>query len=238
MKKALPAILAFTALPLPAATLFSSDFNGTTGVPNSGFAINSSGSATAGVTWGVQNASVTSISSTLSALSPDGGFFIRGSISTVNNIWVNSNLNRLQAGGTGNGDLRERGYSLTFALNTPWDLKNLRVIAGHTASDGNDQAFLSDLSISLSGGTLGAEVTQTKSQIDYTNTGPAFLTQDFDLTGTTLGAGTYTLDVYMNNLTGGGAFATFDGITLEAVPEPSTALLGALGMLVLLRRRR
>ena len=33
-------------------------------------------------------------------------------------------------------------------------------------------------------------------------------------------------------------FAVLDGVSLEAVPEPSAALLGALGALALLRRRR
>ena len=33
-------------------------------------------------------------------------------------------------------------------------------------------------------------------------------------------------------------FALLDGVSLEAVPEPSAALLGALGALALLRRRR
>ena len=48
------------------------------------------------------------------------------------------------------------------------------------------------------------------------------------------------INVYVNHLTGtGGDNRTwYDGVGYEAVPEPSALLLGALGALALLRRRR
>ena len=45
---------------------------------------------------------------------------------------------------------------------------------------------------------------------------------------------TYTIDY----VSGGGAAATLNGMQITAIPEPSAALLGGLGLLALLRRRR
>lgn len=51
-----------------------------------------------------------------------------------------------------------------------------------------------------------------------------------------------TINVFIDNLTGegtgGGNRTWYDGVGYEVVPEPSGALLGGLGALLLLRRRR
>lgn len=51
---------------------------------------------------------------------------------------------------------------------------------------------------------------------------------------------TYDITFTVWELVSGGSFEAFDSLTLngEAIPEPSTALLGGLGMLLLLRRHR
>lgn len=53
----------------------------------------------------------------------------------------------------------------------------------------------------------------------------------FSTSGGTL---TYTIDY----VSGGGAAATLNGMQITTIPEPSAALLGGLGLLILLRRRR
>lgn len=198
--------LAYSAVAISAETLFTSNFDGHTGVPTTGYVQNTSGSTTAGVTW-TQNASVTAISG-LTVISPGGGFVNQGTaFASGDNIYVNHNLNIADRA-------NPRGYSLTFTIDTAWDLEILTVVAGHSNNTGlQNQAYSSDLTISLSGGTLGAPITQTKVQLNYS--GIAYINSDFDLTGTTIGAGAYTLTVSENNMGGGGAYAVYDGITLK-----------------------
>lgn len=50
--------------------------------------------------------------------------------------------------------------------------------------------------------------------------------------------GTGKLVITWSNPTGGSGWSSFNGLQLQAVPEPSAALLGGLGVLALLRRRR
>ena len=63
----------------------------------------------------------------------------------------------------------------------------------------------------------------------------------FDVSGNTLAANSYLLDVWMNNLQGGGigGYASFDGVELNAIPEPGTATLLGIGLagLAFMRRR-
>lgn len=215
----------------PATTLFTSAFDGHTGVPTTGYVQNVSGSTTAGITDWTTDASVTSISG-LTAITPGGGFVNQGApFAGPDNIYVNHNLNIADRADP-------RGYSLTFTTDSSWDLTTLQVAAGHSNNTGSqNQAYASDLTISLSGGTLGATVTQTKLQVDYA--GVEYVNSAFDLTGTTIGPGTYTLEVTENNMGGGGAYAIYDGIALDAVPEPSgTLLLGLTGLALLARRQR
>jgi hypothetical protein len=53
-----------------------------------------------------------------------------------------------------------------------------------------------------------------------------------------VGPGTYSLEVYQNTFVGGGAYAVYDGLTLDGIPEPATALLLSLGLFAVARRRR
>ena len=58
--------------------------------------------------------------------------------------------------------------------------------------------------------------------------------------GSAITASGTTINVFVDNLTGGDSATRtwYDGVGFEAVPEPSAALLGGLGFLALLRRRR
>ncbi len=220
-----------------AAMLFTSNFDNNTGATVlAGNSDNSSGSASLGVTWSTPTSGISGLGN-LSAISNNAGFAIvqngNNAFSNDDVVYVNENLN---AGGT-------QGYSVSFTVDAgnEFNLSNLSILARHTNNAGSqEQVFVSDLVFSLSGGTLGAPVTDLKNDFDY-NGSAGFIDHQFDLTGTSLGAGTYTLDVSMSDFSGGGAYAVYDGITLEgeAIPEPSSAaLIGLASLGILLRRRK
>lgn len=218
-----------------AATLFTSGFEANTGAHIfAGNTDNVTGSAAVAITDWTKDVSVTTISG-LTAIATGGGGFAQtqggtGAYAGPNNIYMSRNHNQ---------GVADHGYSLTFTIDATWDATNLNVLSGHSNNTGTqDQAFTSDLNFSLSGGTLGAAVTGLSTE-NY-GTAPAYHSVDFDLTGTTLGAGEYTLQVYQNN-NGSGSYAIYDGVTLTAtaaVPEPSAAALLGLGGLALILRRR
>lgn len=232
-----------------AAVLLSSGFDGNTGAPEikgtEVVADDTSGSSTLTVNDWTAHASVTTISNLTKINSDNGvdqnGGFLRlndersawgvAPMANDNTVFINNNLND----GT---KVRKRGFSFDFTTDAPWDLTNLTVLAAHAKGNGYNQSYISDLTIEISGGDLASSITDSKTQ-DYS--GPEYHSLEFDLrSAPTLSAGDYTLKVYMTNLQNGGAYASFDGITLnvQAIPEPSSVLLGSLGMLFLLRRRR
>lgn len=231
--------LLLATLPASAATSFTSAFEGNTGaviLPVG--ADNSSGSATLTITDWQKDISVTSISGLTvinrnNGVAADGGFVqLTNGTATyayANNVFVNENANVGTAP-------RQRGFSLTFTLADLWDLDTLTVLFGHASGSGTDQEFSSTLIYRLSGGALGASITGSSLE-NYANN-PAYHTVPFDLTGTALGAGTCTLEVYQEGNTNG-SYAIFDGITLTAtaIPEPATAFLAVVGLFGLLRRR-
>ncbi len=203
MKKQIVVAIAVAAMVClaQANTLFTSNFDGHTGVPTTEYIRDSSGSPIAGVSW-VRNSSVISISD-LTAITGGGGFINQGvAFSNGDNLKLNYNLS--------NG--ASQGYSLTFTVGTSLSLRTLNIISAQTSGVGSAKNTVHDIMYVLSGGTLGSAVTNATTVsyagVDWVNT-------DFDLTGTTIGAGTYTLSVTANNLVGLGAYAAFDGITLE-----------------------
>ncbi len=226
-----------------ATTLFTSNFDANTGAHVfTGDTDNTSGSSSLGVTW-TQDAAVTAISGLTAVSTTDGGTSTQGGFAQTQNgagVFANPNvayISRNHNLATPRTDA-QLGYSFTFTLNTSFDLEELVVASTHTNNSGNsDQAFASDLVISVSGGTLGSAITDTINE-DY-GAFDAYHDVTFDLTGNTLGAGTYTVQVHQSNMPSGGAYASYDGVTLTAVPEPSsTALLGLGGLALILRRRK
>ena len=210
---------------VPAASILSSNFDANTGAAViAGNADNTQGSATVGVTW-IPRAGVT-VSPDLTAISTGDSGTASGFIQTQNGTATFGNENNLLIGRNLNMDTdrttSKRGYSLTFTLDSGINLGELLVRSGHTSASGNqDQFFSSDLVVELSGGTLANPVTRTMPE-NYDNL-PPYHNVVFDLTGTSLGAGTYTLEVYQSNLLAGGAYSIYDGIALsegEAVPAP------------------
>jgi len=198
-----------------AATMLTSNFDGNDATTDPTVAT--------GLTWTTDSAVTMGNSGNLAAVGDT--FAVLGNISTVDNITMTTNLNTNRA--------TPRGFSFSFTTTSNFDLTNLQVISAHLNSSGGGQVYTSDLNWSISGG-----VGSGSTNIDYA--GSIYKTTDFDLTGTTLGAGTYTLTVDINNMVGGGAYASFDGVTLSGTtaPEPSSAALLGLGGIALLIRRR
>lgn len=220
------------------ATILTSGFDGNTGayVFTGNTDNNTATSTSLTINDWTTDAAVSSISG-LTAISTTTGGFAQtqngaGAYANNNTVFISRNNFGLDAN-------TERGFSFQFTLDSAFDLTNLNVISGHTNNTGNqDQAFTSDLNFIISGGTLGSSISDFSTE-NY-GTAPAYHSVNFDLTGNTLGPGTYTISITQTNATGG-SYATFNGITLEgtAVPEPSsTALIGLAGLGFILRRKR
>lgn len=85
--------------------------------------------------------------------------------------------------------------------------------------------------LTTAGGSGGGttSITNTQNTLAFAQTGPFELV---NFTSTETGTAT----IAMHSVAGGVSFV--NGFQLTAIPEPSTALLGGLGLLALLRRRR
>jgi len=204
-------------------TLFTSAFYGTSGATVlSGNADNTSGTATLTIHDWTNNAAVTSISGltviNLANNSPtNGGFAVlqnnTATYANTNCVFVNRNLN---SDGF-NLSSSQRGYSFTFTVNSAFDLTTLAVTARHTSNTGNlAQQYQSDLHYSISGGTLGTPLSGYLTVAYPLTAGYSNIL--FSLGNAAIGAGTYTVQVYLCNLTSGGAYATYQGITLAGTP--------------------
>ena len=222
-----------------AATLFTSGFENNTGANvEAGNVTNGTGNATLTITDWSTDASVTAISNLTAVLNNAGGFGQTqggtGAFASDDVAFIAQNHN------TGVDADSVKGYSFTFTVDASWSLDSLTVLSAHTNNvGGQNQSFTSDLVYSISGGTLGSPLTETSTEVYGVL--PAYHTVAFTgLASNTIGAGTYTVQVTQENFSGGGAYASFDGVTLEAtaVPEPSSAALLGLGGLALIMRRR
>jgi arylsulfatase A-like enzyme len=227
MKKILTAVALLALVSFAqGGVIFTSNFDGNTGAyVFSGNTDNTAGSSSVAIVDWTTGSMVTSISGLTAISTTSGGFAqLQGGTATYagpDNIYLSRNHNL-------DGSTSKRGFSLTFTLNSTTNLSTLTVLSGHTTNTGTqDQSYSSTLVYSLSGGTLGAALTGSSS-VDY-GISPAYHSVVFDLTGTSIGAGTYTLEIYQTNLSGGGAYAIYDGITLEdgALPPPPPPTIGS-----------
>jgi hypothetical protein len=147
-------------------------------------------------------------------------------ISTTVADWANVAFNtRTDEGGAGAwGELLE----ITFNASTP-QLFRLGIIAG---TEGTSDARWDPTGFRITDG--GSTVYSTVTGLETTaGSIPNMVFFDIDLNGET--SGVFAIENSQRTAAQGGSIT---GITFDAVPEPSTALLGALGALALLRRRR
>lgn len=222
LKLLIPTLLFAMALSSQAAfVILSSDFtdvqrNSTTGVA-SGFSWD---------TVAAIDAPATSLTFVEGGTSTTVGFF------DVNNeIAVNRNMT---AGGW--------DTSITFQLNnstTTLSLSQLvldiRLTTG-TGADNNTGSKQGRMAIELIGSISGSLGTVDPGDLAYPSVSH---TRTLDLSGFDAldDTETYTLVIQARG-SGHGHNKSLQGLELTAIPEPSTALLGGLGLVVLLRRRR
>lgn len=194
------------------------------------------------MTWDTVASGIT-VSPTLTAISTSGGGFAQTQNGTAtyanpNVVYISRNLNLNVDASQG---LPQRGFSVSFSVaGQTWQLDELIVSARHTTNTGNQaQAYSSDLVYSLTGGDSFNETGSVN--VTYENTVTAYTSTAFPLTGLSLAPGSYTLDIYMTNLSTGGAYATYDGVELVAVPEPgmsiAMSLIAAAGLAACRRPR-
>jgi len=201
-------------------TLLTSSFYGNSGATVlSGNADNTNGAATLAINDWTNNPAVTSISGLTAISTTNGGFAVlqngAATYANANCVFINANLNT--------NIPCQRGYSFTFTVNSPFNLTTLTVAARHTSITGNlAQQYTSDLHYSISGGTLSAPLsgyaTETYPLAPQTN----YTVVPFNLTNAPIGAGTYTVQVFMSNLVGVGAYATYQGLTLAGISPGQT----------------
>ena len=205
-------------------TLFTSTFHGTSGgTVLSGNADNTSGTTSLTINDWTNNAAITSISgltviNLANNIATNGGFAVlqngTATYANTNCIFVNRNLNSDGLGSSSN----QRGYSFTFTVNSAFDLTTLTVAARHTSNTGNlAQQYTSDLHYSISGGTLSTPLSGYVTET-YPLSPTTYTLVTNNLGSASIGAGTYTVQVYLCNLTSGGAYATYQGITLAGNP--------------------
>jgi len=225
--------------------LLTSGFDNNTGATVlAGNTDNTSGSSSVTITDWATDASVTAISGLTAISSNDGGATQTGAgfVQLQNGTATYANDDVVFLNPNHNDDAtrenNRRGFSFVFTIDADQVFENLTVMSGHTNNQGTQaQVFTSDLNFTIVGGAvnIGGET-----NVDYGATGTTTYAEIelADGTGTALAAGTYTVSVWQDTMPGGGAYATYDGVTLNVVPEPGSMALLALGGLMVARRRR
>jgi hypothetical protein len=127
-----------------------------------------------------------------------------------------------------------------FFLSSSASSDNWNIKAGLTTGLSASDVFRQNDTQSLTSGTLGI----ASSGLTFSGTPPEVLigprTLLYGLVGQAVVSGGGSVGVFIDDLPAD-ASATrtwYDGVGYELVPEPSSSLLGALGALMLLRRRR
>jgi hypothetical protein len=142
-------------------------------------------------------------------------FSVLGSQSTSNNLAINSNLNA--AGQTAT----QRGFSASFLVSNGCVLGDLTVRAGLVSGVGTKQTGTATLNyrvIKLADTSIVASGSQS---FDHAGTNVVF-DRVFTLSGDLEAGASYALEVGMNQLVSGSAFALYDGVTLGAYPVPGS----------------
>ncbi len=142
-------------------------------------------------------------------------FGVLGGFSTSSTLTVNSNLN------TSGQTAVQRGYSFSFTVPASFILGKLTIRAGHVSGAGAKQVYVSTLNYRIVRISDSAVISSGSQSFDHAGT-EVFFDRVFTLSGDMQAGVSYRLEIGMNNLASGGAFAIYDGVNLEAYPEPSS----------------
>ena len=221
MKKLMMLVLCLCVVGMAQAALLETDFDG---------AIPGAGSELTNVTW-IADAAITA-SSTVTSV---GGYELSNIAPTgatpsewTDNVGVNHNLNTDRPAA--------RGIVASFSVTGALDLGELVIGHTQTSNVGSLQAFVSDMTVTLTNVTDSLDLFTDTTNYDYSVTG--WKSSAYDLSGYSLEAGKdYTITVTMQDMVGGGAYAAWNQISLSEVPEPATMVLLGLGSLLLRRKR-
>lgn len=193
------------ALGAQSATLISSDFTTNT----------LSGATANSIEWSV-SPNVTMLNSGGLTSLNGYNFAVRGGQSTNNNLLVYNNLN------TADQTANLRGFSASFSVSAGFILSRLTVKATHVNDAGAKQSGVSTLNYRIIRISDSLTVASGSQSFDYAGA-TIFFDRVFTLSGDLEAGVSYRLEVGINNLVSGSAFAIYDGVTLEAYPAPGTS---------------
>lgn len=229
-----------------AAVVFFEDFGSTTANPTT-----NPFSVTGGQTWNYSDSNGTTVDSNESRLyNPGAGGAGTSSVGWITQKNGSNSYQQIQSGGTFS-DLPVLNPGESYQITLSW------FAASETTNEVTNNAYVSFATVGadltfVSGGNGDSTVTLANASAD-----PDRALINFESKGGNQGfnaartfTATFSSTTELNGtdfeialgMTSGGAFLYYDNVSLDvsvvSVPEPSAALLGGIGALALLRRRR
>lgn len=191
------AVWSFTTSQNP-VVMMETDFDGAT----------AAGTQLSGVTW-TQDASMSSSVSPSGTVTSLETHSLRNDLSQwANNVAVDYNLNTDSS--------VQRGIISTFSVSgAPVELSEIVVGHTHTNSSGGFQVYSSDMTVTLTDTSDGSTLWTDTTNYSYSS---QWKTSTYDVGAVQLQPGkTYTVSLSMNNLSGGGAYASWNQVKLMGV---------------------
>lgn len=155
-----------------------------------------------------------------------GAFTLSASLDTrFGQSWTGGSDTKGVRGQTGTGMAVGEGFSFSFVPGAIGDFKLMVLIADFNVDV--------DYAVTQGGNAVGSGAIAAFGAASTYDEGPVYF--NFNVANSTEAAATWDFDITRAS-TGGGNALLVSGVSL--VPEPSAALLGGLGFVALLRRRR
>lgn len=200
--------------------------------------------AKAAIVTAIQFNSGNVLPSSIVAVSTD---LLQTSVSSVTGEVANQNLRNGTTGTAHDNNLGDpanintsNGYTTTYDLDVTLNINGYDITEFRLFSGWNDDRASQQYTISYS--LVGSSAFTTLTSITSLQSDGSLLTRTYDDTSAPLLTGVDAVRfnfVYPNNEFGRATvYREIDVLGIATVPEPSAALLGGLGMLALLRRRK